>query len=172
MVDGFPAGHGWFVSWTVVYCGWDYTGVQVMVGGVMLCLVLIMRDIKLDLLFSCCSHSGGGCVHVWRFVGCLLFSGFRYRGLKVRYEIFSAGTDAAYLRLVSLGGLCVWCWNHSAVCYLYVTGVGPCRVYCAVVVCLSEATSLLCQHLHWTSTLHAPASKPSQESRDLLPCPE
>ena len=52
------------MSWTVVYCGWDYTGVQVMVGGVMSCLVLIMCDIKLDLLFSCCGHSGGGCVHV------------------------------------------------------------------------------------------------------------
>ena len=142
-----------------------------MVDGVMLCHVLIMRDIKLAFLFSCCSHSGA-CVHVQRVVGCLLFSGFCYRGLKVRYEIFSAGTDASYLRLVSLGSLCVWCLNHSAACHLYVTGVGLCRVYCAVVFCLSEATSLLCQHLHWTSTLHASASKPSQESRDLLPCPE
>ena len=131
-----------------------------MVDEVTLCRVLIMRDIKLDFLFSCCGHSGDACVHVRGVVGCLLFFGFRYRGLKVRYEIFSAGTDASYLRLVSLGSLCVWCLNYSAVFHLYVAGVGLCRVvYCAVVFCLSEATSLLGQHLHWTSTLHASGSK-------------
>lgn len=77
-----------------------------------------------NLSYLCCCHSGGAWVHVWGIVGCLLVC---YRGLKVRYEIFSAGTDASYLRLVSLGsgGCGVW----TTVLYLtcmhvqYVVGV-------------------------------------------------
>ena len=72
-------------------------------------------------------------------VGSLLLSGFHYRGLKVKYEIFSAGTDASYLRIVSCGCLCVGPVLAPLCCAPYVVhirNIGLYRVYCAVVFVL------------------------------------
>ena len=95
MVECFSESRGNLVSWTVATSD----------GRVELCCVFFMPAIRRASL-SCFAFNADTFVCVC-VCSSLICSVIHYRGLKIKCEIFSAGTDASYLRLVSTGSLCV-----------------------------------------------------------------
>lgn len=95
MVECFSESRGNLVSWTVATSD----------GRVELCCVFFMPAIRRASL-SCFALNADTFVCVC-VCSSLICSVIHYRGLKIKCEIFSAGTDASSLRLVSTGSLCV-----------------------------------------------------------------
>lgn len=86
-------------------------------------LVLAMRCAYISWCACCAPIPGAlyGVVLLFVVVCCTPPS--IYRALKIKCEIFSAATDGSYLRIVSIGTVCIlWCVNPvygAMVCGVY-----------------------------------------------------